>query len=324
MERIEQLNGKFASFIESCSFDGVPSRLYEPVSYIINQSGKRLRPMLCLIACNLFGGDPDKALYPALALETFHNFTLVHDDIMDNAPVRRGKPTVFKKWGSNQAILSGDVMFAKAIELAFKSPVNPNEIARLVAKVSCEVCEGQQLDLDFETANNVSVDDYLKMIRLKTAVLLATALDAGSVCAEATSKDRQMIYDFGINIGMAFQLQDDLLDCYGNQDVFGKAIGGDIIENKKTYLYLKALDLASDSDRRKLSDIFSGKRQIDNTDKITEVKNIYNKIGIKEVTEKRIQEFYDNANSILEQIDRPKDSKNILMAYANMLLKREK
>lgn len=324
MEKIKQLGEKIASFIDSYSFDGTPAQLYEPVSYTIMQSGKRLRPMLCLLACDLLGGNTENALYPALALETFHNFTLIHDDIMDNAPVRRGKPTVFKKWGSNQAILSGDAMFAKAIELALKSPVNPNEIARLVTKVSCEVCEGQQFDLDFETRNDVSVEEYLEMIRLKTAVLLATALDAGSVCANASAKERQLIYDFGINIGMAFQLQDDLLDCYGNQEVFGKAIGGDIIENKKTYLYLKALELAPDDDRTKLTNIFSGEKRLDNATKIAEVKAIYDKIGIRQVTEKRIQEFYGCAHSLMDCIDRPKDSKNSLLTYVDTLLKREK
>ena len=324
MEKIKQISDKIASFIESYRFDGTPAQLYEPVSYTIKQSGKRLRPMLCLLACDLFGGDTENALYPALALETFHNFTLIHDDIMDNAPVRRGKPTVFKKWGSNQAILSGDVMFAKAIELSLKSPVNPNEIARLVTRVSCEVCEGQQLDMDFETRNDVSVEEYLEMIRLKTAVLLATALDAGSVCANASAKDRQLIYDFGINIGIAFQLQDDLLDCYGNQDVFGKAIGGDIIENKKTYLYLKALELASDSDRATLKSIFSGERQLDNNNKIVKVKAIYDKVGIKETTENAIRQYFSTSYSIMGQIDAPEDKKTTLLAYADILLKREK
>jgi len=324
MENIIKLSNDFTDFIEHKTLNSEPYNLYEPVTYTLMKSGKRLRPMLCLLACDLFGGDTNKAMYPALALETFHNFTLIHDDIMDNAPVRRGKPTVYKKWGSSQAILSGDVMFAKAVELALKSPVNPAEEARLIAKVSIEVCEGQQYDLDFESRNDVSVDEYLEMIRLKTAVLLATALDAGAVCANTSDKNRQLIYDFGINIGLAFQLQDDLLDCYGNQKVFGKAIGGDIIENKKTFLYLKALETAADNDKTELFDIFSGKQDIDNTTKIAKVKALYDKVDVKGMTEKTIQKYYDKAHSLIDSIDASNDKKADLLAYADKLLKREK
>ena len=324
MEKTKRLNEDFAAFLKENPFVGTPSLLYEPIEYTITQSGKRLRPMLCLLACDMFGGDHQKALYPALALETFHNFTLIHDDIMDNAPVRRGKPTVYREWGSSQAILSGDAMFAKAIELALKSPVNPTEIARLIAKVSIEVCEGQQMDLDFETRNDVSVDEYLEMIRLKTAVLLATALDAGAVCAKADDKNRQLIYDFGINIGMAFQLQDDLLDCYGDEKVFGKAIGGDIIENKKTFLYLKALEIADANDRAELKGIFSDQLHYDNATKIAKVKSIYDRANIKAATEDSIQDLYAKANSLIGSIVATSEAKGILVGYANMLLKREK
>lgn len=324
MEKIKLLNDGFARFLKDNPFCGTPSLLYEPIDYTITQSGKRLRPMLCLLACDLFGGDTDKAMYPALALETFHNFTLIHDDIMDNAPIRRGQPTVFKKWGSNQAILSGDAMFAKAIELALKSPVSPNEIAHLIAKVSREVCEGQQFDLEFETRNDVNVEEYLDMIRLKTAVLLATALDAGAVCANASAENRRLIYDFGINIGIAFQLQDDLLDCYGDQKVFGKAIGGDIIENKKTFLYLKALETASPTDRSELLEIFSGKKVMDDTSKIARVKELYDHVGVKGLTENAIQEYYDTAHSLMDRIEAPVEKKTDLPAYVDMLLKRQK
>jgi len=324
MEQITKLSNDFNEFIKHAKLNGEPSCLYEPVTYTIMQSGKRLRPMLCLLACDLFGGNTNNALYPALALETFHNFTLIHDDIMDNASVRRSKPTVFKKWGGNQAILSGDVMFAKAVELALKSPVNPAETARLIAKVSIEVCEGQQFDLEFEKRNDVSVDEYINMIRLKTAVLLATALDAGAVCANTSETNRQLIYEYGINIGLAFQLQDDLLDCYGNQEVFGKAIGGDIIENKKTFLYLKAIETANDADKTALFDIFSGKKILDNNTKIAKVKALYDKVDVKGQTEETIQKYYNKAHSFMDNIDAPKDKKANILNYAEMLLKREK
>lgn len=324
MEKIKLFSDDFAKFLKENPFIGTPSLLYEPIDYTITQSGKRLRPMLCLLACDLFGGDTNKAMHMALALETFHNFTLLHDDIMDNAPIRRGQATVFKKWGSSQAILSGDAMFAKAVELALKSPVNPTETARLIAKVSVEVCEGQQLDLDFETRNDVSVEEYLNMIRLKTAVLLATALDAGAVCANATDKNRQLIYEFGINIGIAFQLQDDLLDCYGDAKVFGKAIGGDIIENKKTYLYLKALETANETDKTELKNIFSGTQSYDNEAKITKVKAIYDKVDIKKATEDTIQKLYDKAHSLMDSVEAEDVKKATLLKYVDLLLKREK
>ena len=248
MEKIKQLQQDFADFLAHTNLNGQPKELYEPISYTLLQSGKRLRPMLCLLANEMFDGDEQQALWPALALETFHNFTLIHDDIMDKAPLRRGKETVYQKWNADIAILSGDAMLAMAFQFALK-PKKGAELAQQLGRVAIEICEGQQMDLNFETLGNVTIDEYLEMIRLKTAVLLATALQMGATVAGANEADIQHLYNFGIDMGMSFQLQDDILDLYSDVAVFGKRHGGDIADNKKTYLYLKALELASDKDR---------------------------------------------------------------------------
>ena len=256
MEKIKQLQQDFADFLAKTDFSGQPKELYEPIAYTILQSGKRLRPMLCLLANEMFDGDEQEALWPALALETFHNFTLIHDDIMDKAPLRRGMETVYQKWNADIAILSGDAMLAQAFQYALK-PQKGAEVARQLGKVAIEICEGQQMDLNFETLGNVTIPEYLEMIRLKTAVLLATALQMGATVAGAPADDIQRLYDFGINMGMSFQLQDDILDLYSDVAVFGKRHGGDIADNKKTYLYLKALELASAKDRQRLEYLFT-------------------------------------------------------------------
>ena len=323
MEKIKQLKQDFADFLATCNFDGQPTELYEPISYTILQSGKRLRPILCLLANEMFGGDEKEALWPAVALETFHNFTLIHDDIMDQAPLRRGKATVYQKWNANIAILSGDAMFAIAFQLALK-PKKGAEIAQLLGKVAREVCEGQQMDLNFETCGSVTIDEYLEMIRLKTAVLLATALQMGATIAEAKPTDIQAIYDFGIAMGMSFQLQDDILDLYSDVQTFGKKHGGDIAENKKTYLYLKALELASEQDRKRLEYLFTLRMDHDEEEKIAEVKAIYDRIGIKEVVEQVIAEYDQKALKALDSINLPEEKKMHLRTYAEMLSGRKK
>ena len=323
MERIQQLQQHFADFLAKCDLDGQPAELYAPISYTLMQPGKRLRPMLCLLANDLFGGKEEDALWPALALETFHNFTLIHDDIMDKAPMRRGLPTVYQKWNSDIAILSGDNMLAMAFEFALKAPKGA-EAARLLGKVAREVCEGQQYDLNFETQGDVSIDEYLKMIRLKTAVLLATSLQMGAMMAGADPKNQQAIYDFGIALGISFQLQDDILDLYSDVEVFGKRHGGDIADNKKTYLYLKALELAPERDRKRLVLLFEMHIDHDEDEKIAEVKAIYDRLKVKEAVEEVMAEYDRKAFAALDSIDLPEEKKAHLRSYAEKLAGRKK
>ena len=323
MEKIKQLQNDFTEFIGRCDFSGNPAELYEPISYTILQKGKRLRPMLCLLANDMFGGDEADALWPALALETFHNFTLIHDDIMDQAPLRRGMETVYQKWNSNIAILSGDTMVAMAFQYAMKTE-KAVETAQLLAKVVREVCEGQQYDLNFETENDVTIDEYLEMIRLKTAVLLATSLQMGATIAGASEKSIKTLYDFGINIGMSFQLQDDILDLYSDVEVFGKRHGGDIADNKKTYLYLKALELADEKDRKRLQHYFSMRVDHDEEEKIAEVKKIYDRLHVKEEVERVMMEYDRKAFALLDSIAVPEEKKKHLRTYAEMLSGRKK
>lgn len=323
MEKIQQLQQHFADFLAKCDLNGQPAELYAPISYTLMQPGKRLRPMLCLLADDLFGGNVDDALWPALALETFHNFTLIHDDIMDKAPMRRGLPTVYQKWNSDIAILSGDNMLAMAFEFALKAPKGA-EAARLLGKVAREVCEGQQYDLNFETKGNVSIDEYLEMIRLKTAVLLATSLQMGAMIADADAKNQQAIYDFGIALGISFQLQDDILDLYSDVEVFGKRHGGDIADNKKTYLYLKALELASECDRKRLVQLFEMHIDHDEDEKITEVKAIYDRLKVKEAVEEVMADFDKKAFAALDSIDLPEEKKAHIRRYAEKLAGRNK
>ena len=323
MKKIKQLQQDFADFMAQTDFGGQPTELYDPIAYTILQSGKRLRPMLCLLANDLFGGDDQEALWPALALETFHNFTLIHDDIMDKAPLRRGKPTVYQKWNSDIAILSGDAMLAMAFQFALK-PKKGAELGKQLGKVAIEICEGQQMDLNFETLGNVTIDEYLEMIRLKTAVLLATALQMGATVAGANETDIQRLYDFGINLGMSFQLQDDILDLYSDEEVFGKKHGGDIADNKKTYLYLKALELASKKDRKRLEQLFTLRMDHDEEEKIEEVKSIYDRLKVKEAVEAVMLDYDRKAFEALESIDLPEERKKHLRTYAELLSGRNK
>ena len=323
MEKIKQLQQDFAEFLAQTNFGGDPKELYEPIAYTILQSGKRLRPVLCLLANDMFDGDEKEALWPALALETFHNFTLIHDDIMDKAPLRRGKETVYQKWNADIAILSGDAMLAKAFQFALQ-PKKGGELAKQLGKVSIEICEGQQMDLNFETLGNVTIPEYLEMIRLKTAVLLATALQMGATVAGANEADIQHLYDFGINLGMSFQLQDDILDLYSDVATFGKRHGGDIADNKKTYLYLKALELASEKDRKRLEYLFTLRMDHDEEEKIEEVQGIYDRLHVKEAVEKVMLDYDRKAFEELEAVSLPDEKKAHLKAYAELLSGRKK
>ena len=323
MEKIKQLQQDFADFLAKTDLNGQPKELYEPISYTLLQSGKRLRPMLCLLANEMFDGDEQQALWPALALETFHNFTLIHDDIMDKAPLRRGKETVYQKWNSDIAILSGDAMLAMAFQYALK-PQKGAELAKQLGQVAIEICEGQQMDLNFETLGNVTIDEYLEMIRLKTAVLLATALQMGATAAGAHESDIRHLYDFGIAMGMSFQLQDDILDLYSDVAVFGKRHGGDIADNKKTYLYLKALELASEKDRKRLEYLFTLRMDHDEEEKIEEVQAIYDRLHVKESVEQVMLDYDRKAIEALAAVNLPEEKKKHLRIYAELLSGRKK
>jgi len=323
MDTIKQLQQDFADFLAKADLNGEPKELYEPIAYTLLQSGKRLRPMLCLLANEMFGGEEQQALWPALALETFHNFTLIHDDIMDKAPLRRGKETVYQKWNADIAILSGDAMLAQAFQYALK-PKRGAEVAQQLGKVAIEICEGQQMDLNFETLGNVTIPEYLEMIRLKTAVLLATALQMGATVAGAPADDIKQLYDFGINMGMSFQLQDDILDLYSDVAVFGKRHGGDIADNKKTYLYLKALELASEKDRQRLQYLFTLRIDHDEEEKIDEVQSIYDRLHVKEAVETVMLDYDRKAFKALAAVRLPEDKKKHLRTYAELLSGRKK
>ena len=324
MEKIKKYKEQFDLFMDMVDFNRQPEGLYEPVAYTVLQSGKRLRPMLCLLACDLFDGDFNEAKYPALALETAHNFTLIHDDIMDQAPIRRGKETVYKKWNTNQAILSGDAALVMAYEFAMRTHSNPLEVVRLLNQVLLEVCEGQQMDMEFESRNEVTITEYLEMIRLKTAVLLATSLKIGAVVAGADEEDQRHVYDFGIALGMSFQLQDDILDCYSDVAVFGKMTGGDIVENKKTLMYLKALELASSEQRNRLTALFTGEVSVNPQRKIDEVIGIYDDLHVREEVEKLMADYDCQAQAALDAVKLPEERKTRLRLYADLLSGRNK
>lgn len=323
MTKIEHFQQQINELIKSQQFDGNPKALYEPIAYTMHQGGKRLRPLLTLLACDLFDGDTEKALYPALAVEVFHNFTLVHDDIMDKAPLRRGKETVYKKWNSDIAILSGDTMFALAYQYTLKTDTAliPG-ILQVFSKAAIEVCEGQQMDMEFETDSAVTLTHYLNMIRLKTAVLLGASLEIGALVASAKKQDVKAIYDFGIALGMAFQLKDDLLDVYGNQDYFGKVSGGDIAANKKTFLVLKALEIADKTDHARLTELYDSKNSIAEAEKIKAVKAIFEKLEIKQAVEKAMEDYYQQAIHFLRDINASEDKKEELASFASFLYKR--
>lgn len=323
MHELSDLQGIIADAVDNLSFPEYPAQLYEPISYILALGGKRMRPALLLMACELFGGDINKALSPALAIEVFHNFTLMHDDIMDNAPIRRGKTTVHEKWNRNVAILSGDVMLVKGYELMMQVDDHVlRPIMNIFNETAVGVCEGQQIDMEFETQNDVHIDEYLNMIRLKTAVVLGGALKIGALIGGAPAKDADLLSDFGINLGVAFQLQDDILDVYGDPEKFGKQVGGDIISNKKTYLLIKALELAKGEQAAQLDSLLAA-AQFDAATKVNAVTNIYNDLQIRQYAETAMQTYADKAFAALEQINLPATHKQYLHDFADSLLVRE-
>lgn len=300
-----------------------PVNLYEPIGYALSMGGKRLRPVMVLLAYNLFNETVEEAVPAAMAIEVFHNFTLLHDDIMDQAPTRRNSLTVYKKYNDNVAILSGDAMSIMAYNYLLKCNFSdPVPSIRLFSQTALEVCEGQQLDMDFETRADVSIPEYLNMIRLKTGVLLACSLKIGALAANAPEKNAELIYDFGINLGIAFQLQDDLLDVFADPEKFGKKIGGDIVSNKKTFLLLKALELADGGDRKIILDWIS-KKEFNPEEKIEAVTNIYNHLNIKKITEDCIEEYYREAMQVLGEMDVPLERKTELLHLAQLIMERD-
>ncbi len=313
----------FANYLQEFNIDRTPKSLYEPVEYILHLGGKRLRPVLTLMAAEVFNCDFNKAMNAALSIEMFHNFSLIHDDIMDDAPLRRGKKTVHEKWDINTGILSGDAMLIMAYQLFENYEANTFKLlAQLFSKTALEVCEGQQFDMDFESRDDVSVEEYLKMIEYKTAVLVGAAMKMGAIVAQASENDQQAIYDFGKFLGVAFQLQDDYLDAFGDPEAFGKQVGGDIIENKKTYLYIKSLEFSSEDESNELRHLYSLVPD-DQSEKIESVKEFFVNSGAAEATKQEIVNYTNKAFSILETLDILPENKAKLIAFGEQLMNRE-
>jgi geranylgeranyl diphosphate synthase, type II len=309
--------------ILNLSYNEEAEKLNDPVKYILSIGGKRLRPVLALMACNLFSDHIDEAIVPATGLEVFHNFTLVHDDIMDHAPVRRNLPTVHSKWNLNQAVLSGDVMAFIANECFLQTP--PQfllKVFKVFNKAAIEVCVGQQLDIDFEKSAIVSDEEYMRMIELKTAALMAASAKIGSILGGADDKDSEILYEYGKNLGLAFQIQDDLLDIYGDIKVFGKIVGGDIISNKKTIMLVKALELASPDQLRQLHEQFALK-DFDPESKVKKVTEIYDQLNIRNLSENLANDYINAAFSLLGKVNVPVDRKTELVNIGNSLIGRD-
>lgn len=321
MERIETYKENFVGYLNEKIMLKEPANLYEPILYILQIGGKRLRPVLTLMTCDLFGGNVKQAYEAALAIEIFHNFTLVHDDIMDSAPIRRGFETVHKKWNVNTGILSGDAMMIMAYQ-CFENYEEPvfKKLLILFSKTSLEVCEGQQLDIDFESRTDVTISEYIQMISYKTSVLVAAAMKIGAIIANVEDIEAELIYDFGLNLGVAFQLQDDYLDTFGDEALFGKQIGGDIAENKKTFLYLKAIEVCGISDKEKLMDLYAS--ETNNQDKVKQVTQIFKNNNIAEITIQEIERYTNKSFEILEKLSISREKKAILKNFGLGLMKR--
>lgn len=324
MNFLNKYNKIISEEITKLKFPDTPQKLYEPIKYTLSSGGKRIRPALVLLGCELFSTNIKDAIKPALALEIFHNFTLLHDDVMDNSEIRRKRTTVHKKWNTNVAILSGDAMQITAFELLTDLPkgvIKP--VIKLFNKTALEVCEGQQYDMDFESQKDVTIDKYIEMIRLKTSVLLAASLKIGAIIGGASEKEANLLYNYAQNIGLAFQLQDDFLDTFGDTNVFGKKVGNDIITNKKTFLLITALKLAKNDEKEKLLSLLEN-QNISNEKKIIEVKNIYNILNIKEITENKITEYFSKSLKNLENLELTDEKKQLLGDFANSLMDRKK
>ncbi len=322
MHTIPDYQSFFLNYLAEKNINKEPRNLYEPISYILNLGGKRLRPILVLMTSEIFGTPYEKAMDAALAIEIFHNFSLVHDDIMDDAPLRRGEKTVHEKWDINTGILSGDAMLIHAYQL-FENYEGDifKELAQLFTKTALEVCEGQQYDIDFELRDDVTITEYIKMIEFKTAVLVGAAMKMGAVVAGASEDCKSSIYNFGRLLGIAFQLQDDYLDAFGDPKTFGKQVGGDIIENKKTILYLKTLEFASVDEKKQLKSLYTLTPD-DPSEKITAIKSLFDSTGAKNQTRLEIERYTNMAFDVLEELSISEDKKDVLRLFGENLMSR--
>ena len=311
-------------FLAQLPYERKPKSLYEPVEYVLSIGGKRIRPVLALMGYNLWKEDPERILMPAVGLETYHNYTLLHDDLMDNADMRRGYPTVHRKWDANKAILSGDSMLVLAYQRMQQVPADKlPAVLELFTETALEIGEGQEYDMTFETRNDVTENEYIEMIRLKTSVLLACALKTGALLADAPQEDADRLYRVGEQVGLAFQLQDDLLDVYGDPKVFGKAIGGDITSNKKTYMLINAYNRANDEQRKELEH-WIGAKEFDRSEKVAAVTRLYDAIGIRQLCEDKINYYFQQASQTLSEVNVPEERKAHLRQYMDELLHRNK
>ncbi len=311
-------------YLNSLPYNRKPSSLYEPIKYVLDLGGKRIRPILMMLSYNLYKENPKTILSSACALETYHNYTLLHDDLMDEAPLRRGQQTVHTKWNNNQAILSGDSMLVLAYErLAQVDTKHLQAVLNLFTETALQIGEGQQYDMEFEHRNDVTVDEYIEMIRLKTSVLLACATKMGALLADASAEDAENLYKFGEQIGLAFQLQDDYLDVYGDSKVFGKKIGGDITSNKKTYMLITAFNRANDKQRAELEE-WINKTAFDTEEKISAVTRLYNEIGVDKLAKEKMDYYYEQGKQYLQAVKLPEEQKKELLAYVADMMSRQK
>tara|TARA_B110000971_G_scaffold177671_1_gene183401 strand:- start:1098 stop:2072 length:975 start_codon:yes stop_codon:yes gene_type:complete len=323
MKGIETYQKQFSEFLNAYNVGREPKNLYQPIEYILNLGGKRLRPVLTLMTTACFEGDVHRAMDAALAVEVFHNFSLIHDDIMDAAPLRRGQETVHEKWDLNTGILSGDAMLIRAYQLFENYPPETfRELAKLFSQTALEVCEGQQYDIDFETRLEVSIPEYLKMIEYKTAVLVGAAMQMGAIVANASVEDQKRCYEFGKNLGIAFQLQDDYLDAFGNPETFGKQVGGDILENKKTYLFLKAIENGSSEIRKELTHLFQNSA-IQPKNKVSKTLELFVRSEANLATKDAISFYTKLAFDVLETINISSSNKQILKDFGTELMTRD-
>lgn len=323
MKTADEILKMVNEFLDHLSYDRKPESLYEPIKYVLSMGGKRIRPTLMLLAYNLYKENPEDILMNACALETYHNYTLLHDDLMDNADMRRGHLTVHKKWNDNTAILSGDSMLVLAFQRMMQCDTKHlKDILDLFTVTALEIGEGQQYDMEFETRNDVKEEEYIEMIRLKTSVLLACALKIGAILADASAEDADNLYKFGEQIGLAFQLQDDNLDVYGDSKVFGKEIGGDITSNKKTYMLINAFNKANDAQRKELTRWVSA-RDFDRNEKVDAVTRLYNEIGIDQLAQDKIAYYFAQSKKFLDAVNVPEEKKEELRKYAQKMMKRQ-
>lgn len=319
----EELLAKVNHFLENLPCNRQPITLYTPIHYVLSMGGKRIRPVLMLLAYQLYKDDPESILMQATALETYHNYTLLHDDLMDNADLRRGHETVHRKWNANQAILSGDSMLVLAYERMAQCPKDKlAQVLGIFTETALEIGEGQQYDIDFEQRNDVKEEEYIEMVRLKTSVLLACALKIGATLAGAPEEDLCNLYKFGEQVGLAFQLQDDFLDVYGDPQVFGKAIGGDIASNKKTYMLINAFNHANDAQREELTRWIMAKT-FDREEKVAAVTRLYNEIGVDKLALNKIAYYFDESKKYLDAVKVEEDKKTVLRQYAERMMSRK-